>query len=83
MEFINCMQKFIDFIYIKMLSSYRGTFSFFSEKGISITTLTHFCHFLTTYQPKSGHPESQFFLEQTALITSLLLLFFNIKFSDL
>ena len=76
------MQKFIDLISIKMLSSYGRNFSFFSEKGISISTWTHFCHFLTTYQPKSGHPESQYFLEQTAIITSLLLLFFNIKFSD-
>ena len=76
------MQKFIDLISIKMLSSYGRNFSFFSEKGISISTWTHFCHFLTTYQPKSGHPESQYFLDQTAIITSLLLLFFNIKFSD-
>ena len=76
------MQKFIDLISIKMLSSYGRNLSFFSEKGISISTWTHFCHFLTTYQPKSGHPESQYFLEQTAIITSLLLLFFNIKFSD-
>ena len=76
------MQKFIDLISIKMLSSYGRNFSFFSEKGISISTWTHFCHFLTTYQPKSGHPESQYFLEQTAIITSLLLLFFNIRFSN-
>ena len=76
------MQKFIDLISIKILSSYGRNFSFFSEKGISISTWTHFCHFLTTYQPKSGHPESQYFLQQTAIITSLLLLFFNIKFSD-
>lgn len=74
------MKKFIDLISIMMLSSYRGTFSFFSEKGISITTWTHFCHFLTTYQPKRGHPELQYFLEQTALIKSILLFFFDIKF---